>query len=65
MITVIQIAQEPILFDITIREHIAYVNNNRTGIPLDEIFQAAKNANIHDSIQNLPHVCRCFISLSF
>ncbi len=40
----------------SIRENIAYGDNNRTDISLDEIIQAAKNANIHEFIQFLPDV---------
>ncbi|CAF1268720.1 unnamed protein product [Rotaria sordida] len=39
----------------SIRENIAYGDNSRQDIPLDEIIQAAKQANIHDFIQCLPH----------
>ncbi|CAF1356644.1 unnamed protein product [Rotaria sordida] len=49
------VSQESILFDMSIRENIAYGDNSRTDIPLDEIIQAAKNANIHHFIQSLPH----------
>jgi ABC-type multidrug transport system fused ATPase/permease subunit len=44
------------LFDISIRENIAYGDNSRKDIPLDEIIEAAKNANIHDFIHLLPDV---------
>jgi ABC-type multidrug transport system fused ATPase/permease subunit len=40
----------------SIRENIAYGDNSRKDIPLDEIIQAAKDANIHDFIQSLPQV---------
>jgi ABC-type multidrug transport system fused ATPase/permease subunit len=40
----------------SIRENIAYGDNSRKDIPLDEIIQAAKNANIHDFIEHLPQV---------
>jgi ABC-type multidrug transport system fused ATPase/permease subunit len=50
------VLQEPILFDISIRENISYGDNKRTNIPLEEIIQAAKHANIHDFIQLLPDV---------
>ncbi|CAF3853721.1 unnamed protein product [Rotaria sp. Silwood1] len=49
------VSQEPVLFDMSIRENIAYGDNSRKDIPLDEIIQAAKNANIHDFIQLLPY----------
>ncbi|CAF0798946.1 unnamed protein product [Adineta steineri] len=45
--------QEPILFDMSIRENISYGDNNRDNIPIDEIIQAAKNANIHQFIEQL------------
>ncbi|CAF2778474.1 unnamed protein product [Rotaria sp. Silwood2] len=47
------VSQEPVLFNMSIRENIAYGDNSRKDIPLDEIIQAAKNANIHDFIQFL------------
>jgi ABC-type multidrug transport system fused ATPase/permease subunit len=47
----------------SIRENIAYGDNNRKDIPLEEIIEAAKSANIHDFIQLLPQVSyRCFFS---
>ncbi|CAF5107781.1 unnamed protein product, partial [Rotaria sp. Silwood1] len=48
------VSQEPVLFDRSIRENIAYGDNNRENIPLDEIIQAAKISNIHNFIQQLP-----------
>ncbi|CAF1368488.1 unnamed protein product [Adineta ricciae] len=47
------VSQEPILFDISIRENIAYGDHSRQ-IPLSEIIEAAKTANAHDMIQKLP-----------
>lgn len=47
------VSQEPILFDRTIAENIAYGDNERT-IPMMEIIEAAKAANIHDFISKLP-----------
>ena len=44
------VSQEPILFDMSIAENIAYGDNSRTNIPLEEIMEAAKKANIHDFI---------------
>ncbi|CAF3809432.1 unnamed protein product [Adineta steineri] len=38
----------------SIRENISYGDNNRKDIPLDEIIQVTKPANIHDFIQSLP-----------
>lgn len=48
--------QEPILFDMSIRENIAYGDNKREDIPMEEIIRAAKDANIHDFVQYLPDV---------
>ena len=50
------VSQEPVLFDVSIRENIAYGDNNRKEIPLDEVIQAAKDANIDHFIQSLPQV---------
>ncbi|CAH1099164.1 unnamed protein product [Psylliodes chrysocephalus] len=47
------VSQEPNLFNYTISENIAYGDNSRD-VPMDEIIQAAKNANIHDFISGLP-----------
>lgn len=47
------VSQEPILFDTTIKENIAYGDNSRT-IPFEEVEEAAKKSNIHDFISNLP-----------
>jgi ABC-type multidrug transport system fused ATPase/permease subunit len=47
------VSQEPILFDRTIAENIAYGDNERK-IPMVEIIEAAKAANIHDFISKLP-----------
>lgn len=50
------VQQEPILFDRTIAENIAYGDNSR--IPsMDEIIDAAKKANIHNFVASLPSVC--------
>nr|CAG8573010.1 5899_t:CDS:10 [Entrophospora candida] len=45
------VGQEPILFDLTIGENIAY---GKEGATQDEIENAAKGANIHDFIMSLP-----------
>lgn len=50
------VSQEPILFDMSIKENIAYGDNSRQDIPMADIIAAAKNANIHDFIQRLPDV---------
>lgn len=47
------IFQEPVLFDRTIFENIAYGDNSRK-ITEREIINAAKSANIHDFISSLP-----------
>uniref|UniRef100_A0A1A9V7P2 ABC-type xenobiotic transporter n=1 Tax=Glossina austeni TaxID=7395 RepID=A0A1A9V7P2_GLOAU len=47
------VSQEPILFDRTISENIAYGDNNRL-VSQAEIIEAAKKANIHDFIVSLP-----------
>lgn len=51
------VSQEPVLFDRTIAENIAYGDNSRN-IPLTEIIEAAKLANIHTFVTSLPLV-RC------
>ncbi|CAG0893493.1 unnamed protein product [Darwinula stevensoni] len=47
------VSQEPILFDRTIGENIAYGDNDRL-VQYDEIIKAARQANIHDFIVSLP-----------
>jgi ATP-binding cassette subfamily B (MDR/TAP) protein 1 len=47
------VSQEPILFDRTIAENIAYGDNSRD-IPMPEIIEAAKASNIHEFISKLP-----------
>ncbi|CAD5111259.1 DgyrCDS587 [Dimorphilus gyrociliatus] len=47
------VQQEPILFDCTIRENIAYGDNSRE-VPIEEVIEAAKKANIHNFISSLP-----------
>ena len=49
------VSQEPVLFDTTIRENIAYGDNCRD-VPMNEIIEAAKSANIHEFVQSLPDV---------
>ncbi|XP_037948029.1 multidrug resistance protein homolog 49-like [Teleopsis dalmanni] len=48
------VSQEPVLFDRTIAENIAYGNNFRDVIPMAKIIEAAKKANIHNFIVSLP-----------
>ena len=45
------VSQEPILFDTTIAENICYGKEDAT---MEEIQEAAKNANAHDFIMALP-----------
>ncbi|XP_073533909.1 ATP-binding cassette sub-family B member 5-like isoform X5 [Phyllobates terribilis] len=47
------VSQEPILFDCSIAENIAYGGNTRE-VPMEEIKRAAKVANIHSFIEELP-----------
>ncbi|CAH8553797.1 unnamed protein product [Schistosoma intercalatum] len=47
------VSQEPTLFDLTIRENIAYGDNSRE-VKMEEIIEAARAANIHDFITTLP-----------
>jgi ABC-type multidrug transport system fused ATPase/permease subunit len=47
------VSQEPVLFDCTIRENIAYGDNSRE-VSMEEIISAAKQANIHNFISTLP-----------
>lgn len=49
------VSQEPVLFDRTVAENIAYGDNARD-VPMAEIISAAKNANIHEFVLNLPQV---------
>ena len=49
------VSQEPILFDLSIAENIAYGDNTRV-VPMEEIIQASKLANIYDFISKLPNV---------
>ncbi len=49
------VSQEPVLFDRTIRENIAYGDNSRD-LPMNEIMEAATEANAHGFISALPQV---------
>ena len=49
------VSQEPVLFDMTIRENIAYGDTTRD-VSDKEIEQAARSSNIHHFIQSLPKV---------
>lgn len=49
------VTQEPILFNYSIKDNIAYGVNNRD-VTMDEIIGAAKKANIHNFIMTLTQV---------
>lgn len=63
------VSQEPVLFDCSLAENIAYGDNSRS-VSMDEIAVAAKAANIHSFIDGLPQVTAvnpgssCFIHSS-
>ena len=57
------VSQEPILFDRTIAENIMYGDNERI-VPMDEVIEAAKQANIHSFIASLPQVNNTCIHLA-
>ncbi|CAG9571821.1 unnamed protein product [Danaus chrysippus] len=48
------VSQEPVLFDRTIAENIAYGDNTRN-VPIEDIVSAAKAANVHSFIAALPN----------
>ncbi|XP_059147295.1 ATP-dependent translocase ABCB1-like [Physella acuta] len=47
------VSQEPVLFDRSLAENIAYGDNTRD-VGMEEIIEAARTANIHTFIQSLP-----------
>ncbi|KAM4026720.1 ATP-dependent translocase ABCB1 isoform 1-T1 [Anomaloglossus baeobatrachus] len=47
------VSQEPILFDCSIADNIAYGDNSRV-VPFEEVEKAAKDANIQSFIESLP-----------
>ncbi|XP_051921766.1 ATP-binding cassette, sub-family B (MDR/TAP), member 4 isoform X13 [Hippocampus zosterae] len=47
------VSQEPVLFDCSLAENIAYGDNSRT-VTIEEIKAAAEKANIHSFIEKLP-----------
>lgn len=49
------VAQEPVLFDLSIGQNIAYGDNARH-VPMNEVITAARSANIHSFIDTLPNV---------
>ena len=48
------VTQEPILFDCSLRDNIAY--GAQEDISMQDIIKAARAANIHDFITSLPQV---------
>lgn len=48
----------------SIRENIVYGDNSRDQIPMEEIIQAARDANIDDFIQSLPDVSDRYRSIA-
>jgi len=53
------VQQEPVLFNLSIRDNIAYGDNSRQ-VTQEEIEVAARMANIHELIISLPKVYSCF-----
>jgi ABC-type multidrug transport system fused ATPase/permease subunit len=49
------VQQEPVLFNLSIHDNIAYGNNTQE-VTQDQIEAAARKANIHDLITSLPEV---------
>ena len=49
------VSQEPLLFNMSIRENIVY-GLNKQDVPMDIIIDVARKANIHDFISSLPQV---------
>ncbi len=54
------VSQEPILFDCSIRDNIAYGDNFRD-VTMEEIIAAARQANIHTFIESLPQACSFYL----
>jgi hypothetical protein len=50
------VEQTPRLFDRTLEENIAYGDNSRDDVSIQEVMAAAKAANIHTFISSLPQV---------
>ncbi len=49
------VSQEPVLFDRTLAENVMYGDNGRV-VSMDEVVEAAKQANIHNFVSQLPMV---------
>ena len=47
------VSQEPVLFDRTIADNIKYGDNERD-VSMEEVLEAARKANIHSFVSNLP-----------
>ena len=58
------VSQEPVLFDRTIAENIAYGDNIRE-VTMKDIVAAAEKANIHNFISSLPLVRTSIQCLNF
>ena len=58
------VSQEPVLFGYSIKENIAYGDNTRD-VPMHEIMQAAKDANIHNFITSLSDVSIPYIDRNY
>ena len=56
------VSQEPVLFDCSIAENIAYGDNSRQ-VNMQEIIAAARDANIHNFIDSLPLVRKHWFDL--
>lgn len=55
------VSQEPVLFDCSIHDNIVYGLQN--DVPMADVIAAAKTANIHEFISNLPEVHRMLNSI--
>ena len=51
------VSQEPVLFNVSVRDNIAYGDNTRTP-DMTQIVEAARKANIDTFIRTLPQVTR-------
>lgn len=47
------VSQEPVIFNYSIAQNIAYGDNSRF-VDMSEIIEAARKANVHDFIKTLP-----------
>ena len=58
------VSQEPVLFDLSVRDNIAFGDTTRN-VSDKEVEQAAREANIHQFITSLPKVNHRFIYNKF